>query len=315
MRQNCADMAMRRLLYLAVLLGCGIFYIAYGQWLAWFLLVTVAVLPWFSLMLSMPAMMHFRICPAGQEILEMWDNTELWLLGSCTYPMPPFRGTLILRRCFDGQTQRYREDMEPLTNHCGGITVTAHRVRICDYLGLFSMPVWKKESKTILVRPQPVPVPLPEDLHRHVSMQWKPRCGGGFAENHELRQYRPGDSLNQVHWKLSAKTGELILREPVEPVQGRVLLTMHLRGTPEETDRKFGRLLWLGNHLLEQALPFEIRCLTGEGILHFSVEDTSALRRAIDTLLCRSFADEGDIREQGFSAPWHCHIGGDPDEV
>lgn len=314
MLRSCADMAGRRALYLAALFGCGIFYIAYGQWLAWFLLVTVVILPWFSLALSLPAMLSFRVCPAGEEILEMGDDAELWLLGSCVLPMPPFRGRLMLRRHLSGQLLRYQEDAEPITSHCGGITVTAQKVRIYDYLGLFSMPVWKTEEKRLLVRPKPLPVALPEDLHRYISLRWKPKYGGGFAENHELRLYRPGDNLNQVHWKLTAKTGTLIFREAVEPVQGQVLLTMDLTGTAEELDRKFGRLLWLGQTLLAREIPFALRALTGEGPLTFSVTDTAALQKDIDTLLCCSAAREGSLQEQGSLAAWHCHIGGAPDE-
>lgn len=314
MLPNCADMTGRRILYLATLLGCGIFYIAYGQWLAWFLLVTVVILPWFSLLLSLPAMLSFRIRPAGDEILEMGDDAELWLLGSCRWPMPPFRGHLMLQPHLSGQVSRYQEASESITSHCGGILVTARKVRIFDYLGLFSIPVWKKEETTILVRPHPVPVALPDDLHRHISLRWKPKYGGGFAENHELRLYQPGDSFNQVHWKLTAKTGTLILREPVEPVQGLVLLTMDLDGTADELDRKFGRLLWLGNRLLEQELPFELHALTGEGAMTFSVSDTAGLQKAIDTLLCCGTVREGSLREQRNAAAWHCHIGGAPDE-
>lgn len=314
MLPSCADMWSRRVLYLLALLGCGVFYLAYGQWLAWFLLVAVLLLPWFSLVLSLPAMVSFRIRPAGKELLQMGEPLELWLMGSCSLPMPPFRSQLILQRCLQGDSFRYQADMEPLADHCGGITVTAKKVRIHDYLGLFTMPVGKKDALTVLVRPRPLAMALPEDLHRHISAGWKPKPGGGFSENHELRQYRPGDSMNQIHWKLTAKTGQLILREPVEPARGQVLLTMHLRGTPEELDRKFGRLLWLGRTLLDQPVPFELRCLTGKGLLTWAIADAGGLQKAIDSLLCQPPAPEGDIRQQGFSAPWHCHIGGAPDE-
>lgn len=315
MRPNCADMAGKRLLYLAILLGCGLFYIAYGQWLAWFVLMAVVLLPWFSLALSLPAMASFGIRPAGQPLLEIGGDPELWLLGSCPLPMPPFRGDLVVRRAFTGESFRYWPDTTPLTEHCGGYTVTLKKVRIFDYLGLFSLPVRKKGSLTILVRPRPVAMTLPEDLHRQIHMQWKPKAGGGFSENHELRQYHPGDSINQIHWKLSAKTGELMLREPMEPQDGLVLLTLHLRGTPEVLDRKLGRLLWLGNRLLEQELPFELRCLTGNGVLNWNIGEVSTLHKAVDSLLCQPVAEEGDLREQSFSARWYCHIGGAADEV
>ena len=95
---------------------------------------------------------------------------------------------------------------------------------------------------------------------------------------------------------------------------GLVLLTMDLQGTPEELDRKFGRLLWLGSRLLEQEIPFELRALTGQGALTFSVKEDAGLQKAIDTLLCCSSAQEGSLREQSTFAAWHCHIGGAPDE-
>lgn len=298
-----------------MLTGCGIFYIAYGQWLSFLILMCVVGLPWLSLLLSILPMVSFRVSPSGPEILETGESGELWLLGSCVYPMPPFRGRLALRHCFTGKTHRYREGLQSFTAHCGGYTVTAEKVRICDYLGLFALPVWKKDTKTILIRPRPVAVPVTEELHRHIARRWKPKFGGGYAENHELRLYRPGDSLNQVHWKLSAKTGSLILREPMEPEKETRLLTLNLRGTPEELDRKLGRLLWLGGYLLERETAFEIRALTGSGILHFSVSTRQELETALDTLLCQPLTAGGDIRQMEYAACWRLHLGGEPDEA
>ncbi len=303
------------MLYLTVLAGCGIFYIAYGEWLSFLILVAVLGLPWLSLLLSLPAMLRFRAAPAGPEIMEMGESPELWLLGTCPLPMPPFRGRLALHRHFSGHTLEYQETMPELAAHCGGYTITAEKVRICDYLGLFSLPVLKKDSHRLLIRPRPVPVSLNDDLHRHLARAWRPKFGGGFAENHELRLYRPGDSLNQVHWKLSAKTGQLMLRQPMEPQRGLVLLTMNLRGTPEELDRKLGRLLWLSNHLTEQGIAHEARVLTEDGVLSFSISDPGDAVKTIDTLLCQKNAAQGDLRSHGYHASWQYHIGGDADEV
>ena len=297
-------MAGRRFLYLLVLLGSAVFYIAYGQWLAFLVLVTVLAVPWISLALSLPAIFRFRAAPAGPQWTGMHQECELWLLGSCAWPMPPFQGQLRLRRLMTGESWRYRENKGVPTDHCGGFLVTAEKVRICDYLGLFAFPVRKKDTLTVLVRPEPLEVPVPEDLRRQVARAWKPKFGGGFAENHELRLYRPGDSLNQVHWKLS-------LREPMEPRLGRVLLTLNLRGTPAELDRMLGRLLWLGTAIGEQGLAFEIRALTGNGVLTLAVSGEEDLKKAVDTLLCTPAAREGDLREQTFEAAWQYHIGGD----
>ena len=305
-------MAKHRLIYLAALLGSCIFYLVYGQWLSWLILIAVAVLPWFSLAVSLPAMLLFHIAPEGRKILHMGEDADFLLLGRCRYPAPPFRGWLMLRSCQTGETISYADCRDAITTHCGGFTVTAEKVRIYDYLGLFSMPVWKKEGKTILVYPHPIPLSLPEDLRRQSSLRWKPK-NGGFAENHELRLYRPGDPANQVHWKLSVKTGSLILREPVEPTRKDRWLTMNLRGTEEERDRKFGRLLWLGKRLLDQNMPFSLCCLTGNGTMNFCVSEESQLHSAMEQLLCQPVTT-GDLRESLAQSPGQYHIGGAPDE-
>ena len=307
-------MAGRRLLYLAILTGCGIFYIAYGEWLSHLILVMVLALPWFSLLLSLPAIFRFQATPSGPSLLQQGEEGELWLLGSCPLPMPFFQGKLRLTRTMTGESRRYRGPEDLCTGHCGGIAVTVESLRICDYLGLFSFPVRSRESKTILVRPRPVKITPEPQLHQYIARSWKPKAGGGYAENHELRQYRPGDSLNQIHWKLSAKTGDLVIREPMEPRQGLVLLTMNHQGSQDQLDRKLGRLLWLGSRLLDQAVPFDLRVMTGEGLLTFSIASEQALTRALDTLLCQKTLEGKGLIPQEVCADWHYHIGGDPDE-
>jgi uncharacterized protein (DUF58 family) len=209
----------------------------------------------------------------------------------------------------------YREPGQGLFAHCGAYTVTVERGRVCDYLGLFSFPVRKNAPRTMLIRPIALPVPVLPDLERFIARSWKPKYGGGYAENHELRLYRPGDSLNQIHWKLSAKSGKLILRQPMEPHRGTLLLTLHLRGTPEELDRMLGRLLWLGNQLLDRGLRYEIRALTGEGVETLVVLEEADLTKAMDHLLRSEPAGDGDIREQPVAASWQYHVGGQPDEA
>ncbi len=308
-------MAAHRIWYLAVLLAAGSYYIASGEWLSAVLLAVAAGLPWLSLLISLPAIRAFRAAPAGVDIAQMGEETELWILGSCPAPMPPFRGKLRLYRCLTGEKSRYRAERGFPTDHCGGVAVNVEKMKVYDYLGLFAFRVKAVETKTVIVRPAKWPVPQPPQVEQFVPKQWKPKPGGGFAENHEMRLYRPGDSLNQIHWKLSAKTGELILREPMEPIRGLVLLTMTLRGDPDALDRKFGRLVWMGEYLLEKNVPFEIRALTGDGLLSFPAANVNDLYKAVDKLLCTRTAEKGSIRDTVFDASWQYHIGGEPDET
>ena len=65
--------------YLTVLLGAAAFYIASGEWISWLLLLLCLGLPWLSLLVSLGAIRRFRAEPAGLDIVEMGEETELWL--------------------------------------------------------------------------------------------------------------------------------------------------------------------------------------------------------------------------------------------
>ncbi|MBQ9148190.1 MAG: DUF58 domain-containing protein [Oscillospiraceae bacterium] len=305
----------RRFLYLTALVCCLVFYIAYQGWVSWILLLTMLGIPWLSLLLSIPVLHHFRVEADGPSFVQMGQSAQAELWGLSHLPQPLFRGQIYLRRCITGEVWRYREREAIPTDHCGGIVVTAQKVRVCDYLGLFRFKVKRLREKTILVRPNPVPVADPPDLSRYLARSWRPKPGGGYAENHELRLYRPGDGLNQVHWKLTAKTGKLIIREPMEPSRGLMLLTMDLCGTPDEIDRKFGQLLWMSRYLLAQNLHHELHALTGSGLEAFTIGTEADLTAAVDRLLTCPQVTAGSVLDRETPAAWQYRIGGAPDEA
>ena len=304
----------RRLWYLAVTAGCFVFYLCYQEWFSWLLLLGILGLPWLSLLLSLPGMATFRVRTSAEGHVMLGTDIPLRLMGSSRYPVPPFRGQMQLGRALTGDNWTFRYAAKLPTDVCGALTVAAQKVYVYDYLGLFRFPVRKLGEQKILVRPYPLAMPSPPDLERYLAKSWKPKPGGGFAENHELRLYRPGDSLNQVHWKLTAKTGKPIIREAMEPQRGLILLTVDICGNGAELNRKFGRLLWLGNYLLRRELSFEIHGLAGEGLLCQRVSNEQELQKAMDILLGAAPVKEGSLRDQQIAAFWRFHVGGEPDE-
>ena len=237
------------------------------------------------------------------------------LRGKSPLPEPPFRGRIRVTKPLTGEKWLLKSGQTLPTEHCGGLRLEVVKGRAFDYLGLLGIRVRKTVNRMVLVVPYPKKLEIPPDLERYLARAWRPKFGGGYAENHELRLYRPGDSLNQVHWKLSAKTGELILREPMEPERGLLLVTLDVCGTAEELDRKFGRLLWLGQYLLEQSLRFEVRALTKNGIESRTVTEERELRKCVEELLCAEPAPEGSMQDRELVAFWHYHIGGGADEA
>lgn len=307
-------MAERRIGYLAALIGCTVFFWAYRQWLSWLLLMIVVFLPWFSFLVSLPAMLLTSVTVCCPEVIPMGEYAQAKFQGRCILPIPPVRGRLFVERILTGERWLLRSGMPLPTEHCGGLRITPKRIWVYDYLGLVGLPVRKKQPFTVLVRPGDVPQADPPELSRYLVNAWKPKPGGGFAENHELRLYRPGDNLRQLHWKLSAKTGKLILREPMEALRGLALLTMELTGTPQELDHKLGTLQWLSGYLLSKDVPHQLHCLTGRGMETFSVKHEPDIRDMIDDLLRTPGADP-EQQPNYIRASWSCHIGGEHHEA
>ena len=304
-----------RFLYVALLLGAAVFCILNGRWLSWFLLLTVVAAPLLSLLISLPAMRSANMkgfaparVPIGCEASASASIQSKWL-------QLPFRVKLSVFQPLTGQI-RLISPGDPLpTEHCGGLIIAAEEAFCCDLLGLWRHKLPQQEALRTHVMPAPVHREIPAELAHHLSFSWKPKAGGGYSEHHELREYRPGDSMNQIHWKLSAKTGEYIIREPLEPLHNRMLLTLDLRGTPAELDRKFGQLLWMGEYLLGESLKYTVLALTGDGPLEREVTASAELQDCIEALLCAPCATAGTILSHNTPAVWHCHIGGAPDEV
>lgn len=300
--------------YLTVLLGCLMFYIAYQEWTAWILLLLVLLLPPSSLLLSLPAMLTARARSQMPPAVAAGTPLAVDMDATARLPMPTWRMHVQVYHTYSKENLLLQNGSPCPAAHCGSLNCKPHRGWVYDYLGLFRVPLRAPQAFRVLVRPEPLPLQEEIDLSNILVNAWRPKVGGGFAENHELRLYRPGDSLQQIHWKLTAKTGKLILREPMVPDRMRLLVWLNLQGTPEELDRKLGRLLWLGGHLRRQGLPFDILAYTANGKQLWRVDSGQALRQALDTLLCLTPSQTPGKPLLTEVASWDYYIGGDEDE-
>ena len=307
-------MVRRWLLYLVTVVLCLVFYFAYLQWFAWLVLVGVLCLPLVGLLVSLPAMLSLQVSASCALPVGLGEDEPVTLRVDCKLPAPPVKCRILVTRTITGEKWKQKPDTRLPTDHCGELVCMPIRVKVYDYLGLFVLPTQRKRSISVLILPKPEPIRHLPDIERILAQSWVPKPGGGYAENHELRLYRPGDSLNQIHWKMSAKTGKYIIREAMIPRNSRIILTMELKGTSREQDTKFGQLLWLGQYLLEKELRHEWCVLTGNGLRSFWITDEKTLTDALGQLLAEPPVDE-NASWPPLHAGWHYRIGGGQDEV
>ncbi len=307
-------MLRRWLLYLAVLAGCVIFLVAYQGWMAWLFLSAVLLLPLFALGISLPAMLSAKLtldCPGDclvGEKLTARVRIRAWVF------LPEFRCRMQIFNPLTNETRYLFPGSALPTDRCGRLQCRLEKVRIYDCLGLFYRTCRNPQTAAVCVRPRPLAVNAIPRLESSLSSIWRPKPGGGFGENHELRLYRPGDNLNQIHWKLTAKTNKYIIREPMVPQKGSMALVLVLSGTAEQLQRKLGRLLWLGKYLLDKSIPFQILTQTGSGTVSRAVATEDDLFSALDLLLAQSPAQDDSLPDTG-GIRRHYLIGGEADET
>lgn len=90
-----------------------------------------------------------------------------------------------------------------------------------DWLGSLDLPVRKKRravKSEIFVLPNQyeVPIVVGQDVSgSHEESRWHEQetMLKDNDESKDIRNYQPGDRLRSIHWKLSAKTDELMVRE------------------------------------------------------------------------------------------------------
>ncbi len=305
----------RRIGYLAALLGSLVFYGFYKEWFSWIALLLVVFLPWISLVFSLPAILTVKAelrCPEKTR-QDMPVRTALKLKSKL--PTPPVRCTIRLINHLTGQRFLGEPGERIPTEHCGRMTISYPYMYVYDYLGLFRRRLNREAVCTIMIEPKPVETAqLPTGKQTRSMHLWRPKPGGGFSEVYDLRTYRPGDELRQIHWKMSAKTGKLIYREAMEPIRQGNLLTLTLSGSPEQLDRKLGQLLYLSKALLEKQQEHRISCFTGRGLMEYQVRDAATLETALHGMLSASPAREEGHFPEG-QALWQKHIGGGKNEA
>lgn len=307
-------MAGRRICYLLALAGSLLFYGAFQEWVSYIILLVILLAPWFSLIFSLWALIRVRFKLIMPERIPVGAKAAAKLEAVNTAVAPPFTYRLRATKPNTGESFILPRDGALPTEHCGGLEVKAERLKIYDHLGLFSFKVRKPPIRTVPVMPEDKKLPVPEALTRLSAYSWKPKRGGGYAENHEIRQYRQGDPINLIHWKLSAKAEELMIREPMEPDKGIIFITADINGTAEELDRKYSRLLCYGNYLIERGVTFEMLALTGNGVETKVINGDAEWRDCMDLLLCAPFAAQGSVRELNSNTGMQYYVGGEPDE-
>lgn len=124
--------------------------------------------------------------------------------------------------------------------HCGKIVFTIDSVKTYDFWGVFS----PRSHATIqapfhrIIAPELFSASVymrdSETEAFDETIQYLDRKGSDKTEVFQLRDYAEGDSMGQIRWKLAAKYGKLIVADPSEPLDHRLLIIWDGADIPED---------------------------------------------------------------------------------
>jgi len=287
-------MGTRRTIYIFALACAANFYILYPFWFSGYLFAVLLLLMPFDLIISMPGMLTRRVALTAPGVLEqgMEGTLIVTTIQKRSFPARCIKARLNIsgegfseKKRFVCAAQRSsRHELAIDTSHSGVIVYEIKRIWTVSLIGLFALPAPVHRKVGILVLPLPVRPPYVTALPRGVVFHPKP--GGGFSEDYDLRQYRQGDQIRSIHWKVSAKVDSLIIREPlVPPPHGRFVETTKWNDA-KERDIVLGRLRWISDYLLKWEMPYYVRL--GEGAPVTEITESGDLTEYIFRVLSGS---------------------------
>ena len=123
---------------------------------------------------------------------------------------------------------------------CGDVNIKLNRLTVSDPLGIF-----EKETETdpgsetdYMVLPVISGLSVGHDqLDRYDMESYKysqKQKGSDPSETFGIKNYAEGDSIKSIHWKLSGKVGDIVVREYGLPVDNRIFVICDRRVTGEE---------------------------------------------------------------------------------
>ena len=266
---------LRRLLYLLFCTAAFFYYIFHTGYLSWVLLTVAVSLP----ILSIAATLLIRRGLRVQMRADAFRSAGFSLILQIT-PALPYTAVR-LRLCFENlftQEKTYEEVFVRPGQHentivlpydntlCGVVRCTVKGARMLDLLGLFLLPLPKPAPLELLSLPKEVPF-SGEGLGLQglaaTSVQRQNAAGlAGERDLCDIRDYRPGDSLRDVHWKLTARTGRPIVREYGLFADSVRTVALHWAGTPENLALSLSRFLGVVRFFSGHG-PYAVLWLTG----------------------------------------------------
>lgn len=139
--------------------------------------------------------------------------------------------------------QKFFFSHTPDASVCGMVKVTLSSLTLSDYFGLITLKRTIHATGHLQVFPQ---------NQEYTGQQMIPFRQMNADDISQIRDYLPGDRLNLIHWKLTAKKDSLMVKELSEATEHSLIIGIELFDNPEH----------IINKILDQAYSLAYFCIS-----------------------------------------------------
>ena len=100
---------------------------------------------------------------------------------------------------------------------CGNVSFYFENIYLYDVFKLCRVPLRCEKKHHLVVYPQEINLEINHEVslqpRQNGVLQFLYEKGNDVSEIYDLKEYVPGDDIRHMHWKLSAKTGHMLMKE------------------------------------------------------------------------------------------------------
>lgn len=218
--------------------------------------------------------------PVGVSESGKENLVKIVIRNQMRLPLMRMKALLVVEETLSGRKEKSWMNLPqaaPGTNYfsgkltlkgAGNYEVTLKKIKIYDMTGLLSWNIRGKSSGKIQILPELHEVPVfltsaTKHFYGESDMYDEHRSGYDNSEIFGIRAYQKGDRIQHVHWKLSAKQDELMVKEQSLPKSCPVVLFL-------DYHKKSKKKSTVGISYLEAAASISFS-MTDAGCSHYVV--------------------------------------------
>lgn len=241
-------MIITKILFLVLIVVCLLFYILYIWDFALVLLVVVIAIPLIMFVTTLITKYLIKVEFAVRDS-SVTKNTpfpiQLVVTNRSIFPIGKAEARIEYYNVFSGETTGFdlylpiqsrnsqRISFQLSSKFCGVIRIKTAYVNIFDPLKIFKFRIGKNISAEISVLPEGHEISgivhYSDRINEESNIYSEHRPGDDPSEVFDLREYSPGDKLNRIHWKLSSKKDDFIVKDYSLPIDVPCSVFLDLR--------------------------------------------------------------------------------------